>query len=66
MDFEAAYTRLLAGKELIRAIVPPLLREHQPGSPQTADERLALCLTLSEIACYLRRLCESLIDGIPD
>ena len=66
VDFEAAYARLLESKERIRAIVPPLLRELQTDPPHSPDERLALCLTLSEIACYLRRLCESLIDAIPE
>ncbi len=66
VDFEAGYTRLLQNKERIRALVPPLLREHLPADPHDPDERLALCLTLSEIAVYLRRLCERLIDTIPE
>ena len=32
---------------------------------RTDVDRLRLCLALSEIANYLRRLCESMIDAIP-
>ena len=66
VDFEACYTRLLAEKERMRSTIPPLLREHIPANADDPNERLALCLALSEIACYLRRLCESLIDAIPE
>ena len=66
VDFEAGYTRLLQNKERIRALIPPLLREYLPADPHDPDERLVLCLTLSETAIYLRRLCERLIDTIPE
>lgn len=62
VDFEACYARLLAAKKKVRAIAPPLLAEHLPAEPANADERLALCLILSEISAYMRRLCEQLID----
>ncbi|MDO4270553.1 MAG: DUF1836 domain-containing protein [Eubacteriales bacterium] len=66
VDFEACYSKLLADKERIRAVVPPLVREHLPADPSDPNERLALCLALSAVAEYLRRLCESLIDAIPE
>ena len=66
VDFEACYTRLLEDKERMRAVIPPLLREQLPVDTDDPNERLSLCLALSEIACYLRRLCESLIDAIPE
>lgn len=66
VDFEACYARLLSDKERMRAVIPPLLREHLPVNADDPDERLAICLALSEIACYLRRLCERLIDTIPE
>lgn len=66
VDFEACYSRLLADKERMRTAIPPLLREQLPTNADDPNERLALCLALSEIACYMRRLCESLIDAIPE
>lgn len=66
VDFEACYSRLLEDKERMRAVIPPLLREQLPVDTDDPNERLSLCLALSEIACYLRRLCESLIDAIPE
>ncbi len=66
VDFEACYTRLLADKERMRAVIPPLLREQLPADADDPNERLALCLALGEVACYMRRLCESLIDAIPE
>ena len=66
VDFEACYSRLLADKERMRTAIPPLLREQLPTNADDPNERLTLCLALSEIACYMRRLCESLIDAIPE
>lgn len=66
VDFEACYTRLLTQKEQMRAAIPALLREHLPADADDPNERLTLCLALCEIAVYLRRLCESLIDSIPE
>lgn len=66
VDFEACYVRLLRAKEQMRDLIPPLLLEHLPGDSPDSDERLALCLILSEISTYMRRLCEQLIDGTDD
>ena len=66
VDFEACYTKLLEAKSGMREALPSLLESHLPADPENPNERLALCLSLGEIAVYLRRLCESLIDTIPD
>nr|WP_297171431.1 DUF1836 domain-containing protein [uncultured Agathobaculum sp.] len=66
VDFEACYNRLLAYKARMRDAIPPLLHEHLPENTDDPNARLALCLALSEVACYMRRLCESLIDAIPE
>ena len=66
VDFEACYTRLLQEKEHLRTMLPPMLHEHLPADPDDPNDRLVLCLALSETACYLRRLCEHLIDTIPE
>ena len=50
----------------MREAIPPLLREYLPADTDDPNERLSLCLALSEISVYLRRLCESLIDDIPE
>ena len=65
VDFAACYDALLSSKERMREVIPALLREHLPADPTDPSERLTLCLMLSEIANYLRRLCESMIDAIP-
>ncbi len=64
VDFEACYTHLLSDKKRIRSTLPPMLSEQLPADLTDPNERLSLCLALSEIAVYLRRLCECLIDSI--
>ncbi len=64
VDFEACYTHLLEDKKRIRNALPPLLSEQLPADLNDPNERLSLCLALSEISVYLRRLCESVIDAI--
>ncbi len=66
VDFEACYAHLLEDKERIRESVPPMLDTFLPHDPNDPNGRLKLCLALSEIASYLRRLCESMIDAIPE
>ena len=56
---------LLADKKRMREAIPPLLTAQLPETPDDPEERLCTCLALSEIANYLRRLCESMIDDIP-
>ena len=65
VDFAACYERLLADKKRMREAIPPLLTAQLPETPDDPEERLCTCLALSEIANYLRRLCESMIDDIP-
>ena len=56
------YTRQ---QKRMREAIPPLLTSQLPETPDDPEERLCTCLALSEIANYLRRLCESMIDDIP-
>ena len=65
VDFAACYEHLLADKKRMREAIPPLLTAQLPETPDDPEERLCTCLALSEIANYLRRLCESMIDDIP-
>ena len=65
VDFAACYERLLNDKARMREAIPPLLTAQLPEAPDDPAERLCMCLALSEIANYLRRLCESMIDNIP-
>ena len=65
VDFAACYEHLLADKKRMREAIPPLLTSQLPETPDDPEERLCTCLALSEIANYLRRLCESMIDDIP-
>lgn len=66
VDFEACYTHLLQDKMQIRESVPSMLDAFLPYDSDDPNERLMLCLALSEIASYLRRLCESVIDAIDE
>lgn len=66
VDFEACYAHLLEDKTRIRDSIPPMLDAFVPSDVDDPNGRLMLCLALSEIASYLRRLCESMIDGIEE
>ena len=65
VDFESCYASLLEEKERMREYIPELLRSKVTGDVSDPNGRLRLCLALSEIANYLRRLCESMVDAIP-
>ena len=65
IDFAACYERLLADKARMREAIPPRLAAQLSETPDDPEGRLCMCLALSEIANYLRRLCESMIDSIP-
>ena len=65
VDFESCYASLLEEKERMRKYIPELLRSKVTGDVSDPNGRLRLCLALSEIANYLRRLCESMVDAIP-
>ena len=66
VDFGACYAHLLEDKTKIRESVPPMLDAFLPYDSDDPNGRLMLCLALSEIASYLRRLCESVIDAIDE
>lgn len=66
VDFGACYAHLLEDKTKIRESVPPMLDAFLLYDSDDPNGRLMLCLALSEIASYLRRLCESVIDAIDE
>ena len=66
VDVGACYAHLLEDKTKIRESVPPMLDAFLPYDSDDPNGRLMLCLALSEIASYLRRLCESVIDAIDE
>lgn len=62
IDFEQSYRSFLDIKEQIRDLIPPLLEEKLSTDLSDPGETLALCLALSAIGSYMRRLCETIID----
>ncbi|MGN1008356.1 MAG: DUF1836 domain-containing protein [Butyricicoccus sp.] len=62
VDFEACWRKFLDAKDKLRAFIPEQLRESLPADLNDPGERLALCLALSAVAAYMRRLCETIID----
>ena len=62
VDFEAYWRRFLADKKLLRDAIPAQLSEHLDACLDDAGERLRLCLALSAISVYMRRLCEKILD----
>lgn len=62
VDFLSCYSRLLQCKDELRTSLPPQLLALCEGDPASPDGRLSLCLSLSAIATYARRLCQQLID----
>lgn len=66
VDFEACYTRFLAYKKRIRNVVPSMLSEQFHSGLKDPVDRLSLCMALSEISVYMRRLCEGLVDYCDD
>ena len=66
VDFGACYAHLLEDKKKIRESVPTMLDAFLPYDSEDPNGRLMLCLALSEIASYLRRLCEGVVDAIDE
>lgn len=66
VDFGACYAHLLEDKKKIRESVPAMLDAFLPYDSEDPNGRLILCLALSEIASYLRRLCEGVVDAIDE
>lgn len=65
VDFARCYERLLADKERMRESIPASLQPLLPDDPDDPEALLSCCLALSEIALYMRRLCERLLDAAP-
>ena len=66
VDFWTCYAHLLEDKKKIRESVPAMLDAFLPYDSEDPNGRLMLCLALSEIASYLRRLCEGVVDAIDE
>lgn len=62
VDFEACWQRFLDAKDRLRAFIPEQLGESLPTDLNDPADRLTLCLALSAVASYMRRLCETIID----
>lgn len=66
IDFEYCYEKFLEIKDGLRRFIPEELvkaaGECDLSDPQTV---LSLCLSLTAMSTYMRRLCETIIDKIP-
>lgn len=62
IDFERCWQQFLDTKKVLRDFIPAQLSEKLSADLENPSERLALCLALSAIASYMRRLCETIID----
>lgn len=62
LDFEVCYRDFLAYKDHLRELLP---RELAPLSVDLSDpaQKLTLCLSLTAISAYMRRICEAIIDS---
>lgn len=66
-SFERAYGESLRLKQKLRERMPGLIEEALGGMDglETHEKTLAIALTLSFGANYLRRVCEGMIDAMP-
>lgn len=67
IDFEHCYNKFLEIKDGLRQFIPEELvkaaGECDLNDPQTV---LSLCLSLTAMSTYMRRLCETIIDKLPE
>ncbi|MBS6546771.1 MAG: DUF1836 domain-containing protein [Butyricicoccus pullicaecorum] len=63
VDFEACWRQFLTVKEDLRTFIPEQLAEKMPANLDDPSARLTLCLALSAVSSYMRRLCEAIIDS---
>ena len=61
VDFETCWRAYLDIKQRVRDRIPEQLASLD-ANLEDPGERLALCLALSAISTYMRRLCETIID----
>lgn len=66
IDYERCYNQFLAIKNGLRETVPNELIQ-TVGNVDLSDPEavLSLCLSLSALSMYMRRLCETIIDQMP-
>ena len=62
VDFEACWKQFLDDKQRLRDFIPAQLSENMAADLDDPAQRLSLCLALSAIASYMRRMCEAIID----
>lgn len=62
IDFEGCYRSFLDIKSRLRDLIPPLLEQLSPDL-SNPSETLSLCLALSAVSTYMRRMSESVIDS---
>ena len=62
IDFERCWRQFLDTKKVLRDFIPAQLSEKLSADLENPSDRLALCLALSAVASYMRRLCETIID----
>ncbi len=67
IDFEQCYQKFLEIKEGLRQYIPDELAK-AAGTVDLSDPQavLSLCLSLTAMSTYMRRLCETVIDSLPD
>ena len=62
VDFEACWKQFLDDKQRLRDFIRAQLSENMAADLDDPAQRLSLCLALSAIASYMRRMCEAIID----
>lgn len=62
VDFEACWKQFLDSKQRLRDFIPAQLSQNMAADLDDPAQRLSLCLALSAIASYMRRMCEAIID----
>ncbi len=66
IDFEHCYQKFLEIKDGLRQFIPDELAK-AAGAVDLSDPQavLSLCLSLTAMSTYMRRLCETIIDKLP-
>lgn len=64
VDFEGCWRAYLDIKDRLRQNLPAQLAQGLDANLEDPGERLSLCLALSAISTYMRRLCEAILDEV--
>lgn len=62
VDFEACWKNYLEMKDKIKKSIPEQIAQNMLVDLSNPEKRLSLCLALSAVSTYMRRLAESIID----